>query len=322
MMNKISIVVPIYKVEQYLPKCIESLITQTYKNIEIILVDDGSPDRCGEICDEYAKKDTRIKVIHKPNGGLSDARNAALDVMKGEWVTCIDSDDFIAPDYIETLYSLCKKYNCKMSVADWYIFPVGTEPTVPKRTVKEKLFGRNEALEDMFNQRHFDVSACVKLYHHSLFDDVRYPVGMLFEDLQTTFKLVLKCDNGVAYSNKQIYYYMFRPGSIEGTAFSEKKMDSAIQVFKVMKSYEGDLKVVGRALKSKLASFCLHLVLKMPQDYTKGNVLYDYIRQVRFDVMTNRKARLKTRIGCFITYWGFGITRKLFYFVDRRKSCE
>ena len=100
----ISIIVPCYNVEQYLPKCIESILAQTYRNLEILLVDDGSPDRCGEICDEYAKKDSRIKVILKPNGGLSDARNAALDVMQGEWVTCVDSDDFIIPDYVSTLY--------------------------------------------------------------------------------------------------------------------------------------------------------------------------------------------------------------------------
>lgn len=120
----ISVIVPIYNVEQFLPKCIDSILVQTYKNIEILLVDDGSPDRCGEICDEYAQKDKRIRVIHKPNGGLSDARNAALDLMQGEWVTCVDSDDFITPDYLETLYGLCNKYNCKMSVADWFIFPM------------------------------------------------------------------------------------------------------------------------------------------------------------------------------------------------------
>ena len=234
----ISIIVPCYNVEQYLPKCIDSILCQTYRNLEVWLVDDGSPDRCGEICDEYAKKDSRVKVIHKENGGLSDARNAALDVFQGEWVTCVDSDDFITPDYIETLYGLCVKYNCKMSVADWYIFPMGTNPVMPKRTVHEYKFGKDEALTAMFNQRHFDVSACIKLYHRSLFEGVRYPKGMLFEDLQTTFKLMLKCDSGVAYSNKMIYYYMFRPNSIEGEKFSEKKMDSAINVFNVMRSYD------------------------------------------------------------------------------------
>lgn len=316
----ITIIVPIYNVEKWLPKCIDSLLVQTYENIEIILSEDGSPDGCAKICDEYAEKDTRIRVLHKENGGLSDARNAALDIANGEFITCIDSDDFVSPDYVETLYNLCRKHNCKMSVADWFIFPMGTDPILPKREEKELFFTRNEALEDMFNQAHFDVSACVKLYHRSLFEGVRYPKGMLFEDLQTTFKLMLKCKEGVAYCNKQIYYYMFRPGSIEGAVFSEKKMNSAIEVFNVMKSYENELAEVARALKSKLASFCLHLVLKMPKGYKGGEVLYDYIRQVRWDVVTNSKARMKTRLGCASTYLGFGVTQKLFSLVDRRKG--
>lgn len=102
----ISVIVPCYNVEEYLPKCIESILNQTYRNLEILLVDDGSPDNCGRICDEYAAKDSRIRIIHKKNGGLSDARNAALDVMTGEYVTFIDSDDYVSDDYVEYLYKI------------------------------------------------------------------------------------------------------------------------------------------------------------------------------------------------------------------------
>ncbi len=316
----VSVIVPCYNVEKYLPKCVDSIVGQTYRNLEIILVDDGSPDNCGKICDEYATRDGRIKVIHKENGGLSDARNAAIDVAKGEWLTFVDSDDYVTEDYVETLLRLCLKYEVKMAVADWCIFPEGAIPCMPLKKEKEIHFLRNEALEDMFNQVHFDVSACVKLYHHSLFEGVRFPKGMLFEDLQTTFKLLLNCNEGVAYTNKQIYYYMFRPDSIEGSQFSEKKMDSAIEVFRIMQSYENELKEVTDALKSKLASFCFHLVLKMPQGYKRGELLFDYIRQVRWDVVTNSKARLKTRLGCAATYLGFDFTKWLFRWVDRRKE--
>ncbi|MBO5050061.1 MAG: glycosyltransferase family 2 protein, partial [Oscillospiraceae bacterium] len=102
----ISVIVPCYNVEEYLPRCVESVLNQTYRNLEILLVDDGSPDRCGEICDGYAAVDSRVKVIHKENGGLSDARNVALNVMKGEYVTFVDSDDYVAADYVEYLYKL------------------------------------------------------------------------------------------------------------------------------------------------------------------------------------------------------------------------
>ena len=115
----ISVIVPVYKVENYLDKCVESILVQTYKNLEILLVDDGSPDRCGEMCDEYAKADSRIKVVHKKNGGLSDARNVALDAMTGEYVAFVDSDDTIAKDYIEVLYGLIEKCQAQMSVVDF-----------------------------------------------------------------------------------------------------------------------------------------------------------------------------------------------------------
>ena len=321
-MNKdlISVVIPIYKVEQYLPRCVNSILAQTYKNLEIWLVDDGSPDNCGLICDEYAKQDDRIRVIHKENGGLSDARNAALDKCTGEWITMIDSDDFITNDYIEVLYNLVEKYNCKMSIANWEIFPIGTDPIIKKdKKVKEILFSSKGALEDMFNQKHFDNSACVKLYHRDLFNNIRYPKGMLFEDLLTTFKLMLLCDSGIAYCDRTIYFYMFRPTSIEGSAFSEKKMDSAIEVFKVMKSYENRLADISKAMKSKLAAFSFHLLMKMPKIYKKDYILKNYVKDVRLTVICNNDARLKTRLACLSTYLGFEFTKLLFNLVDRRK---
>lgn len=315
----ISVIVPCYKVEQYLSKCIDSILRQTYCNLEIWLVDDGSPDRCGQICDEYAAIDNRIKVIHKTNGGLSDARNVAIDLATGEWITFVDSDDYVTEDYVETLYSLVAKYHCMMAVADWQILPLGSNVAIENKKTVEIFFSSRGALEDMFNQRHFDTSACAKLYHRDLFRDIRYPKGMLFEDLLTTFKLMLRCENGIAYSNRKIYYYMFRPSSIEGSSFSEKKMDSAIEVFNVMKSYEIELADVSRALKSKLSAFSFHLLLKMPNDYDKGAILMEYIKKVRWTVVCNYKARMKTRLGCLCSYFGFRITKLLFIIVDRRK---
>lgn len=315
----ISLIVPCYNVEQYLPKCIDSILCQTYKNLEIWLVDDGSPDRCGEICDEYAKIDNRIKVIHKKNGGLSDARNVAIDKASGEWITFVDSDDYVTEDYVETLYNLVAQYHCKMSVADWQIFPLGSNVSIENKKTIEIFFSSKGALEDMFNQRHFDNSACVKLYHRDLFKDIRFPKGMLFEDLLTTFKLMLRCEDGIAYSSKKIYYYMFRPSSIEGSSFSEKKMGSAIEVFNVMKSYEMELGDVSRALKSKLCAFSFHLLLKMPNDYDNSFILKDYIRKARWAVVCNNKARMKTRLACLSSYFGFRMTKLLFTIVDRRK---
>lgn len=315
----ISVIVPTYNVEKWLPRCVDSILVQDYKNLEIFLVDDGSPDGCGKICDEYAEKDKRIMVIHKPNGGLSDARNAAIDIAKGEYITLIDSDDYVTPDYVSTLYSLIEKYNSEMSIATWCIFPEGTTPIRPHVRTKEIVMTRNEALSNMFYQKGYDVSACVKMYHRSLFEGVRYPKGQLFEDLQTTFKLMLKCKN-VAFTNKPVYYYMFRKGSIEGAPFSEKKMDSALQVFNLMRSYESQLKPVHKALRSKLTTFSFHLLMKMPKDYPPQRLLREYIKESRLNVIFDRQSPVKSKIACLATFFGFDFVKWLFHFIDRRKD--
>lgn len=315
----ISIIVPIFNVEQWLPRCIESLLVQTYQNIEIILSDDGSSDGSSKVCDEYALKDNRIRVIHKENEGVSVARNIAVDQARGEYISFVDSDDYITDDYIEVLYDLCVKYKVRLSVADWCVYPMGTAPKLLDREYKEYKMEKNVALEDMFNHLHFDNSPCVKLYHKSVFENIRYPEGFVYEDLMTTFRLLLKCEEGVAYCNKQIYYYMFRPGSIEGSTFSEKKMDSAIEAFRMMQRYENDLAPIADAVKSKMSAFCFHLLLKMPKDYKGKDFFCDYVKDVRWNVIKNSKARMKTRLACAASYFGFDIVKFLFKIVDRRK---
>ena len=121
MEDLITIVVPVYKVEKYIDRCVTSILNQTYKNLQIILVDDGSPDNCGKICDEYAKKDNRIEVIHKENGGLSDARNAGINIAKGKYIAFVDSDDYVSNDYIEYMYKILKKENAKISICELQI---------------------------------------------------------------------------------------------------------------------------------------------------------------------------------------------------------
>ena len=192
----ISVIVPCYNVEEYLPKCIESILNQTYRNLEILLVDDGSPDNCGRICDEYAAKDSRIRIIHKKNGGLSDARNAALDVMTGEYVTFIDSDDYVSDDYVEYLYKIIKESGVKLSVSSYQTFVDDSSAEIcTNNPLFVKIVHTNDALTGMFYQQIFDTSAWAKMYHRSLFSDgIRYPKGWLYEDLPTTYRLMMKCD--------------------------------------------------------------------------------------------------------------------------------
>ncbi|MBR5126516.1 MAG: glycosyltransferase [Oscillospiraceae bacterium] len=222
----ISIIVPIYKVEPYLRKCVDSILNQTYTNLEIILVDDGSPDNCGAICDEYARKDSRIRVIHKPNGGLSDARNAGMDIMTGSLVGFVDSDDWIEPQMYQRLYELMAQYDADMAfggVADDVIRD-GVVQTVKTSEygVVPYAEGKENAMRRYF---HGSWAAWDKLYRVDLFDGIRYPVGEINEDEAIVLHLLDRCRR-VCYTNEVFYHYIRRVDgtSITTASFSEKKL--------------------------------------------------------------------------------------------------
>lgn len=318
----ISVIVPVYNVEQYLSKCVDSILGQTYTNLEVILVDDGSPDNCGHICDEYAEKDRRIKVIHKKNGGLSDARNAAIDVAKGEYITFVDSDDTITPDYIETLYQLVNKYQCKIGVACLQTYLEGANPSISQPKYREKELFILDGIQEMFYQELFDTTAPCKIFHRSLFEtSIRFPVGLLYEDLATTFRLMYKADK-VAFCNRIIYNYLLRPNSIEGQPFNVKKLDSALRILEMFENYTIELRPIKKAVRCRLLSFCLHILLEMPAGYSdkRKQVLIDYVKRNRWKVMTDGRARKKARIGALVSYLGLNTTRRILNRIKERNK--
>lgn len=320
----ISIIVPCYNVEAYLPKCIESIVGQTYNNLEVILVDDGSPDNCGRICDEYAERDKRIKVIHKKNGGLSDARNVAIDVATGEWITFVDSDDYISVDYVETLYGVVDRNKCRVGVACFVEFHEGGTPDTKQPAYKELVFDKWKGIEKMFYQELFDTTAWCKIYHRSLFDtDIRFPYGIYYEDVPTIYQLFLHTDK-VAFCNKRIYNYLLRNNSIEGQSFNVHKLDSALKVLEMIGNHFDELKCIEKAVRCRLLSFCLHILLEMPIDYpdVRKRVLIDYMKQNRRKVLVDVKARKKARIGAFISYFGIDAMKKALSIVKERKNIE
>lgn len=216
--EKISIIVPVYNVEKYLSRCIDSVLSQKYHNLEIILVDDGSVDSSGKICDEYQQKDHRFTVIHKKNGGLSSARNSALDIVSGSYITFIDSDDWVSPEYITDLYELIIKFDADIAVCDENRFienngKIYYQGSPYKKISREVVQTPEEALDTYMKQILYDASACMKMYKRELFDNVRYPEGCVFEDIGTTYKLFCKAKR-VAFTPKQMYYYFQRNGSI------------------------------------------------------------------------------------------------------------
>ena len=217
----ISVIVPIYNVEQYLESCIESAVNQTYKNLEIILVDDGSPDNCPKICDYWAERDTRIKVIHKQNGGLSDARNAALDICEGEYIFFLDSDDTIVSNALEILYGAIVKDNTKLALGGIKkISEYGEDDKLPP--FKGKISADN-CLTLLYEYGGNFVMACNKLYHKSLWANKRFKYGIVFEDAEVTYRFYIELDF-VSVVGTATYHYFIRDNSLSHISFNPSQL--------------------------------------------------------------------------------------------------
>lgn len=300
----ISVIIPCYKVEDYIRTCVDSIIIQTYKNLEIFLVDDGSPDRCGEICDEYAKKDHRIKVIHKKNGGLSDARNVAIDVAQGEYITFVDSDDYVTPDYVESLYNLIVGNNAQMSVTWCLSFKEGTQPIQTDEVINTKVFNANEAIANMFYQKDFDNAAWAKMYHRSLFDTgIRYPKGWIYEDLATTYRLMQHCSR-IAFSNYKNYYYLLRNNSIEGAPFKVSKFECCVKIISQLEKDKISMPIlIQKGMECRIVSFAFHILLEIPKEQIEiRRRMFDVIKKYRCHVLFDKNARKKARVASLLSF--------------------
>ncbi|MFJ7827544.1 glycosyltransferase family 2 protein [Psychrobacillus sp. NPDC096623] len=231
MSDVITIIVPIYKVENYLHRCVDSILNQTYKGLEIILVNDGSPDSCGKICDEYAKLDERVKVIHKKNGGLSDARNAGVEIAQGEYISFVDSDDWIGENYIKKLYQLLINTNSDISVCNF--IKTSTEKLQVDILMEEIYeYSNVKALEQLYGRFGVQmVTAWGKLYKRKLFEGIRFPVDRIHEDEFTTYKLIYKAKK-IVLTTAQLLYYWQREDSITGIGFNIKHRLDVIDAFK------------------------------------------------------------------------------------------
>lgn len=267
----ISVIVPVYKVEQYLPRCVDSLLRQTYENLEIILVDDGSPDRCGEICEEYARRDSRIRVIHKENGGLSSARNAGIDVARGEYLGFVDSDDWIEPETYALMAAMAMEENVSLVCAGRFNVTEDGAKTVGLCPPRRETISGEELVSRIFRWDHVDSAAWDKLYHSSLFRGIRYPLGKICEDVPTTYRLALAAGKA-GMLNRPVYNYFQRSGSITLSAISEKTFhfpENAAQVYAdVCQNYPG-LKNSARYLLVRCLGHTLQVVELAGEDTKK-----------------------------------------------------
>ena len=233
--EKISIIVPVYNVEAYLERCVESILKQTYTNLEILLVNDGSTDKSGELCDKLALRDHRIRVIHKENGGLSDARNRGIDEASSNLIGFIDSDDYIDEDMYETLYrqmvaskadlSMCGHYDVYHQIPEKQVAKIKTWELMPE-----------EAIKMVMEAKILSVTAVNKLYKKALFEQLRFRIGKIAEDAFIMVDLIHQCSKIVA-TNEKKYYYVHRENSITTQKFSLKFLN-------VIEAYEQNAKII------------------------------------------------------------------------------
>ncbi len=312
----ISVIVPVYMVEQYLSRCVDSILAQTYTNLEIFLVDDGSRDNCGKICDEYAEKDSRIIVIHKENGGLSDARNVAIDVMNGEYVTFIDSDDFVSPYYVENLYCALHDTGADMS-ASWHknYYDGDRVPDFSQNVCGSAVkLTSAEFLERMLYQDRVETCAWGKLYKSELFDGVRYPVGKLYEDLPTTYKTVDKSEYIAVIPNED-YMYFQRRESIQNMNFNPKKMAAEVHMNELRDFINANYPALSKAADCRYMSMACNIIFQIPKDEfpDEWSKLWNGIKSVRKTVLFDGKAVKKARFAALLSYFGFTILSTVYF---------
>lgn len=286
-MKKISVIVPVYNVEKYLNRCVDSILAQTYQNLEIILVDDGSSDNCPQICDDYAQKDSRVRVIHKENGGLSDARNAGLDVATGYYVGFVDSDDYISPDMYSQLYDRIKGDESYIANCI-YVRAFDSGETMPSRVPHntDEDIATSNYLEELL--LHIgDVSVCTKLFPRVLIGDLRFVVGKLNEDLLFMIQL-LKNIQGIKFVGQLGYYYYVREKSISsryGKAFIDMQKNAMWVLEYVRQNYP--------ILKKQAVRFALYqnmaFLLAIPvEEAVKTNEVYcNALKFVRKNTIKN-----------------------------------
>ncbi|MBQ7943451.1 MAG: glycosyltransferase [Lachnospiraceae bacterium] len=306
----ISIIVPVYNVEEYLSRCVDSIINQTYTNLEIILIDDGATDGCGVICDSYAEKDDRIKVIHKENGGLSDARNAGLNIMAGEYVSCIDSDDFVSPYFIENLYNATVNTDCQI-VGSWFVeyFDGNSIPEAKRADTKDvQVYNRENLYRKMLYQDGVEVSAWGKLYKSTLFDGVRYPKGKIYEDILTTYKLIEKVDKMAILPNVDYFYYQ-RANSIAQSKFNIRKLDAVLHMGKLRDFIIENYPSLESPAKCRYFSTVCNILFQIHDSSFEDErkQLWGEVKKYRKDILFDKAGRKKARLAAAISYFGYKI---------------
>lgn len=306
MTPKVSVIVPVYKVESYLPECLASLDRQTFRDFELILVDDGSPDSCGAMCDDYAAGHPNTRVLHQANAGLSEARNQGAKIARGEYITFIDSDDYVSEDYLQYLLNLIEQYDADVSAAKVFSFEDGQIPSPEQSEPAEQRMSPSEALKQICYGA-MGIFACGKMYRADLVKKHPYPMGQLYEDTATTYKIVGDA-NAVAYGNRYIYYWRQRRGSITHAAITEKHLFGITaakeQLAYMEKNYPEAVPAARARCVMKIVDLSYRLVMgkKDPELFARVRLeVKPYIKPL----LADPKAGISLKIRALALYLGY-----------------
>ena len=305
-MPKVSVIIPVYKVEQYLADCLDSMSRQTFQDFELILVDDGSPDACGAICDAYAAEHPNTRVIHQENMGLSEARNQGVKAAAGEFVAFIDSDDYVAADYIEYLFDLSARYGADVTIAENTLVWDGQEVSDTQPDLKERKLTPEQALKEICYGG-MGIYAWGKLYRRELAEKHPYPKGQLYEDTATTYKLIGDAKT-VAYGNRVVYYWRQRSGSITHQKITERHL-YGIQAAKDLLEYmEANYPAVVPAARVRFMMKGIDLSYKAVMAGDEREMLMRIRRKVIpmvSPVLKDKKASISLKARALALKWGY-----------------
>ena len=314
----ISVIVPVYNVSAYLERCMRSLLDQTYTNLEIILVDDGSTDGSGDLCDQWAARDSRIRVIHRKNNGLSQARNDGLDAATGEFITFVDSDDILSPHLCRVLYNaMGRKADISICEAE-HIF--GDKPYAFAVCEEQEILTGYQAICQMWYQKSFLPSAWAKLYRRELFDGIRFTVGRLFEDIDLMHEVFARA-NTIVYNRSRLYGYVHREGSITTKAFCEKDLDILLIADKIL-AFSEDKPDLRSAAEAYAVTAALRVYLNAPpqESFAEGVGLAKQILSwYGKKVMADPNIRRKNRYALWMYFHCQPMMRFVYKFINRWK---
>lgn len=307
----ISVIVPVYRVEKYLEQCVCSICNQTYTNLEIILVDDGSPDRCPQMCDDFAETDKRIRVIHKLNGGLSDARNTGTEWAAGEYILYVDSDDFVHTDMIRRMYCAMTESSSQAAVCSFCSFAKEAEILKCRFQNKIRFYSGDMATREMLYQR-IENTACGKLLPRSICEHFLFPVGRFYEDLFVMYKMLYYCEN-IAFLDQPLYFYRNNPDSIMHRPFSVKSFDLLDAADEIVCFAQENKPSLLPAAKARKFSAYAQVLRWMPDSvqFARQLEIWKEIKNYRWNMLCDKNARLKNRLGALCTLLGRRIFKEI-----------